>query len=94
MPMAVDSNFERLEQEVGRLVDILGTLRHENVEIKARVDALEADNEQLTADNEQLKADNERLRQVETQFQEASQTREAIRGRVESLLSKLDSVGI
>jgi FtsZ-binding cell division protein ZapB len=92
--MAVDSNFERLEQEVGRLVDILGKLRQENVEIKARAETLEAENQQLRTDNEQLEGDNQRLQQVETQFQEANQSREVIRGRIENLLTKLDAVEI
>ena len=85
--MAVDSHFERLEREVGRLVDLLSALRQENVELKGRLDGLEKE-------NEQLKNENTRLAQVEEQFQEATQSREAIRGRIESLLTKLDAVEI
>ena len=85
--MAVESHFERLEQEVGRLVAALGTLRQESVELRARLDGLEKE-------NEQLKSDNTRLTRVEEQFQEVTESRDAIRGRIESLLGKLDAVEI
>jgi FtsZ-binding cell division protein ZapB len=85
--MAVESHFERLEQEVGRLVEVLGTLRQENIELKARLDGLEKE-------TEQLKSENTRLTRVEEQFQEVAQSRDAIRGRIESLLTKLDAVEI
>ena len=85
--MAVDSNFERLEQEVNRLVEVLGRLRHENAELKARVDG-------LTTENDQLRSDAARLQQLETQYREATETREAIKGRIETILAKLDSVEV
>jgi len=83
--MAVDSNFERLEQEVNRLVDILGKLRQENAELKSRA-------ETLAADNEQLKSDNARLRQIEADHQEADLIREETKTRIETILAKLDAV--
>jgi len=76
--MAVESHFERLEQEVGRLVEILDALRHENVELKTRI--------------EDLETENARLKRVEEQLQEANESREAIRERIEGLLAKLDAV--
>ena len=82
--MAVDSNFERLEQEVNRLVEVLGRLRQENAELKSRVDT-------LTAESEQLRNDNARLQQIENEYQEASQNREVVKDRIENLLAKLDS---
>jgi FtsZ-binding cell division protein ZapB len=85
--MAVESHFERLEQEVGRLVEVLSTLRQENGELKARLGGLEKE-------NEQLKTENTRLARVEEQFQEVAQSRDAIRGRIESLLTRLDAVQI
>lgn len=83
--MAVDSSFDRLEQEVGRLVEVLGTLRQENAELKTRLDG-------VNAEVEQLKNENARLQQVENQYQEATQSREAMRDRIEGLLGRLDSV--
>ena len=83
--MAVDSNFERLEQEVSRLVEILGQLRQENAALKSRIENLEAE-------NEQLKRDTARLQQIETEHQEANRAREEIKGRIENILAKLDAV--
>ena len=83
--MAVDSNFERLEQEVNRLVEVLGQLRQEDAELRERSAA-------LASENEQLRGNVARLQQVETEYQEANQSREAIKGRIEDILTKLDAV--
>ena len=83
--MAVDSNFERLEQEVNRLVEVLGQLRQENAELRERSAA-------LASENEQLRGNVARLQQVETEYQETNQSREAIKGRIEDILTKLDAV--
>ena len=85
--MPVDSHFERLEQEVGRLVEILTALRQENRELKTRLEGTEGE-------IAQLRAENARLRQVEEQFQEITKSREIIRSRIESLLAKLDAVEV
>lgn len=83
--MAVDTNFERLEQEVTRLVDLLGRMRQDNAELKRQVD-------ELTSENGQLKSQCARLAQVETELKEMGQNREVIRGRIVDLLAKLESV--
>lgn len=83
--MAVDTNFERLEQEVTRLVDLLGRMRQDNAEMKRQVD-------ELTSENGQLKSQCARLAQVETELKEMGQSREVIRGRIVDLLAKLESV--
>jgi len=83
--MGADTQFERLEDAANHLVELLGQLRQENAELRARTQALV---DQIEA----LRRDNERLQLVEAQLQEANQTREAVRGRVEALLAKLDSV--
>ncbi|MFA6107487.1 MAG: cell division protein ZapB [Candidatus Latescibacterota bacterium] len=83
--MAVDTNFERLEQEVTRLVDLLGRMRQDNAELKHQVD-------ELTTETGQLKSQCVRLAQVETELKEMGQNREVIRGRIVDLLAKLESV--
>jgi FtsZ-binding cell division protein ZapB len=83
--MAVDSNFERLELEVNRLVEVLGKLRQENAELKTRA-------ESLAVENEQLKSETARLQQIEAHYQEANESRETIKGRIENILAKLDAV--
>jgi predicted nuclease with TOPRIM domain len=45
--MAVDSNFERLEEKLTHLVEVLGQLQRENADLKSRVDSLEVENTQL-----------------------------------------------
>ena len=67
MPMAVDSNFERLEQEVNRLVEVLGTLRQENADLKERVQGLEGEISIVSAENE-------RLKKIESEHQHKSKT--------------------
>ena len=83
--MAVDSNFERLEQEVNRLVGALAQLRQENAALKTRTESLETE-------NRQLRADVVRLQQAEEQHQGVLKNRQEIKGRIEKILAKLDAV--
>jgi chromosome segregation ATPase len=80
--MAMDSNFERLEQEVNRLVEVLNNLREENTDLKGQIQGFE---EQA----QQARGEIGRLQQVESEFKDANQTRDEVRGRVESLLTRL-----
>ena len=43
--MAVDNNFERLEEKLTHLVEVLGQLQEENGSLKEKVETLEAENE-------------------------------------------------
>jgi chromosome segregation ATPase len=83
--MAMDSNFERLEQEVNRLVEVLNSLREENSALKGQIRDFE---EQA----QQARGEIGRLQQVESEYKEANQTRDEIRGRVENLLTRLDGL--
>lgn len=83
--MAMDSNFERLEQEVNRLVEVLNNLREENTDLKGQIQSFE---EQV----QQARGEIGRLQQVESEFKDANQTRDEVRGRVESLLTRLDGL--
>ena len=65
--MAMDSNFERLEQEVNRLVEVLNRLRQENADLKGQIGELEQK-------NQQAQSEIERLQQVEGAYREANQT--------------------
>ena len=80
--MAVDTNFERLEQEVTRLVDLLARMRQDNADQKQQL-------EQLTADNTQLQS---RLAQAESDLDDMGRNRDMVRGRIEDLLTRLESV--
>ncbi len=85
--MAVDSNFERLEEKLTHLVDVLGQLRQENTDLKTRVTDLEGE-------NAQLKSASERLQQLEVERREEAQNREEVKGRLENILAKLDQAEI
>ena len=83
--MAMDSNFERLEQEVNRLVEVINSLREENSTLKGQIRDFE---EQA----QQARGEIGRLQQVESEYKEANKTRDEIRGRVENLLTRLDGL--
>ena len=83
--MAVDSNFERLEEKLNHLVDVLAQLQQENGALKGRADSLEAE-------NAQIKSECARLRELEGEYQEASRNRDEVRSRIEQILARLDEV--
>lgn len=85
--MDVNQNFERLEQEVIRLMAVLEKLRKDNLEQKERIQGLERD---LSIAN----AENERLKPIETAHQEANRGKEEIKGRIENILSRLDGLDL
>ena len=85
--MDVNQNFERLEKEVIRLMEVLEKLRKENLEQKDRIQGLEGDISIVSAENE-------RLKQVESAFQESNRDKEEIKGRVENILSRLDGLDL
>ena len=85
--MDVNQNFERLEQEVIRLMEVLEKLRKENLEQKDRIQSLEGDISIVSAENE-------RLKQVESAYQESNRHKEEIKGRVENILSRLDGLNL
>ncbi len=85
--MAIDSNFERLEQEVNRLVEVLGNLRQENVALKEQIQTLEQE-------SQQARGEIGRLQQIESEHQAADQSREEVRGRIENILTRLDGLDL
>ncbi|MDE0962048.1 MAG: hypothetical protein OSB73_02880 [Candidatus Latescibacteria bacterium] len=85
--MDVNQNFERLEQEVIRLMEVLEKLRKENLEQKERIQNLERD---IGITN----AENERLKPIETAHEESNRGKEEIKGRIENILSRLDGLNL
>ena len=83
--MGGDGNFQRLEDEVGRLLDILEELRQENTSLKTRVDGLDAQEEEIR----KLK---ERLSQMEGDTREEATRREEMGVRIQRVLSRLDEI--
>ena len=83
--MGVGGNFQRLEDEVGRLLDILEELRQENTSLKTRVDGLDAQEEEIR----KLK---ERLSQMEGDAREEATRREEMGVRIQRVLSRLDEI--
>ena len=80
--MAVDSTFARLEEEVNRLLELLGRLKQDNAELQKQLDALQAE-------NAELQGLSQRLQHAE---QETLKNREEVKSRIESLLNRLDGV--
>lgn len=80
--MAVDSTFARLEEEVNRLLELLGRLKEDNADLQKKLEALQAE-------NAELQGLSQRLRHAE---QEALKNREEVKSRIENLLSRLDGV--
>ena len=80
--MSVDGNFKRLEDEVTRLLEMLDDLRETNASLRSRVDALEVQNQALSQAGE-------RLARVEEDYELAVKSREEVKTRVETILTRL-----
>jgi len=80
--VSVDGNFKRLEDEVTRLLEMLDDLRETNASLRSRVDALEAQNQALSQAGE-------RLARVEEEYELAVKSREEVKTRVETILTRL-----
>lgn len=85
--MDVNQNFERLEQEVLRLMDVLDNTRSENAELKDQIKGLEGEISVVSAENERLKT-------VESEYAESNRGKEEIKGRIENILTRLDGLDL
>ena len=85
--MDVNQNFERREQEVLRLMDVLEKTRSENAELKDQIKGLEGEISVVSAENERLKT-------VESEYAESNRGKEEIKGRIENILTRLDGLDL
>ena len=83
--MGVDGNFQKLEDEVNRLLEILEELRQENARLQNRVDALESQ-------NGDLEALNKRLAEMAEEARAEAGRRAEVRARLERILGRLDEI--
>ena len=83
--MGVDGNFQKLEDEVNRLLEILEELRRENASLHNRIDALESQN----GDRETL---TRRLAEMEKEARMEAGRRGKVRARLERILGRLDEI--
>ena len=83
--MVVDSNFERLEQQVNRLVEVLERLRSENTTKDEEIQS-------LSSENDALKADIAKLEAAQADSENAAKVHDEVKTRIEGILSKLDAV--
>ena len=83
--MVVDSNFERLEQQVNRLVEVLERLRSENTTKDEEIQS-------LSSENDALKADIAKLEAAQADSENAAKVRDEVKTRIEGIPSKLDAV--
>ncbi|HIG56602.1 MAG TPA: hypothetical protein EYG11_01515 [Candidatus Latescibacteria bacterium] len=85
--MDLNQNFERLEQEVIRLMEVLEKFRKENLEKKEQIQSLEREIGIVSAENERLKP-------IETAHEESNRGKEEIKGRIENILGRLDGLDL
>jgi|GEM_PF-807367 FtsZ-binding cell division protein ZapB len=90
--MAVDNNFERLEEKLNNLVEALTQLRQDNTEMENRIAALQRENDELKNANGRLNQESERLQQLEREHRDVLDNREVVKGRIDNILAKLDEV--
>ena len=83
--MAVDGNFERLEQEVNRLVEVLERLRDENATKNEQIQS-------LSSRNEALKSNVAKLEAAQSESENAEKIRDEVKSRIAGILQKLDAV--
>ena len=106
--MGVDGNFQRLEDEVIRLLDILEQqandlnfqrLEDEVIRLLDILEQLRQENAALKgrvgsqeAQQEELRKLKEQLGQMESEAREEAAGREEMRGRIQRVLSRLDEI--
>ena len=90
--MAIDNNFERLEEKLNNLVEALTQLRQDNTEMENRIAALQRENDELKNANGRLNQESERLQQLEREHRDVLDNREVVKGRIDNILAKLDEV--
>ena len=86
--MDVNENFERLEHHINRLTGVLETIRKENDELSGQIESLQEKNDTLQADIESLQ---EKISVASSENEQFKRDKEAVKGRIEQLLSRLDN---
>ena len=79
----VDGNFQRLEEEVNRLLEVLEQFRSENSTLRERAAEAQQEIEGLQG----------RLAQAEEEQRQSTERNRQARERLECLLSRLEAVG-
>ena len=83
--MSVDGNFERLESEVNRLLDVLEQQRQENETLREQVGDLQTQ-------DRQLKAEADRYARLEGEYKQAMDDRQEAKARLERILARLQEI--
>ena len=86
--MDVNENFERLEHHINRLTGVLEVLRKENNELNGQVQSLKEKNDTLQTEIQGLEA---KVRLASSENEQFKKDKEVVKGRIEQLLSRLDS---
>ncbi len=85
--MDVNENFERLEHHINRLTGVLESLRKENDELNGQIQSLKEKNDTLQVDIQSLE---EKISVASSENEQFKKDKEAVKGRIEQLLSRLD----
>ena len=83
--MGVDGNFERLEDEVNRLLQVLEEQRRENEALRQQV-------EDLQSQGRKLQAESERYNRLEGEYKKAMDDRQGVKERLERILARLQEI--
>lgn len=85
-------DFEALEREISKAVDLIDKLKEErsgawaeNEELRERLSVIETQNEALKAENERLREEHQRSEVL------VAEKKEKLRAQIERMLSRLES---
>lgn len=83
--MGVDGNFERLEDEVNRLLQVLEEQRRENETLRGQI-------EDLQSRDRKFQAETDRYAQLEGEYKQAMDDRQEVKKRLERILARLQEI--
>ena len=83
----VDGNFQRLEEEVNRLLEVLEQFRSENSTLRERTAALESGRQEV----DRLRT---RLAQLEEEQRQTAERNQLVKGRLGQILSRLEAADL
>ena len=85
--MGIDGNFERLEGEVERLLEVLEQLKQENKTLQARIEA-------ETSRYEEIEYLKRQLADAEGRNSQAAEDRQKAKSKIENILSRLEQIDL
>ena len=88
----VNEGIDRLQTEIDRAVALIDQLRNANADLTTQKQALEERLQQNERDVTETRADRDRLQKLYDENASLIDNREAIQGKIEQMISRLDAV--